>query len=340
MMFSALAYILYAYIALPILLYTITTKRVTLHPKLCPLIKCLPQLQACLHEASCKKWIHQIQECTNPNSEARQESANKFSHVQYPNDASYCTYLAFDMLTTDTALNFLECIGNSACLERATHSDRCATDKELSDALPFETVPPSVWQGQWRKLFTTGWDLWPCQWTVFSPPHSSEKLQPKDWMNWPKADNVWRMDLTWKNSAVNIKSLNQGGGGYSSVTFEMCNEMYPHETWNFSHLPPNHEVYNTSTPTATLKTRAVMWGTQAHENWYLLHYDSDTETMLIYYCAHTAAVDRFDSMAMVLQKERNEFTPLTEEYHEQYQQLAKKILGHVHGKLQRIPDCQ
>lgn len=345
MMLTFTFYLLSAYVALP-LLYAVL-KPIARKPQLCPLLQCLPQLISCLFEFECKQWIHQIQECMDPSSDARRISAERFAHVQHPHDAAYCTYQAFDNLTTDTAVTFLECIGKSGCLERATYSDQCADMQHLKNALPFKTVPFSIWQGKWRKLYSTGWDLWPCQWTVFSPPHHNEDtLQPEDWMmNWPKVDNVWRMDLTWRNSNYHHfhSDVIRSGDEEEGVTFRMCNEMYPNNTWNFSnHLPSNHF----KTPKATLKTRAVMWGTEAHENWYLLHYDEDTQIMLIYYCAYTEAVDRFDSIAMVLQKIEQSSTrgtsskKLTEEYREKYEQLVKSILGPMHGRLQRISDCK
>lgn len=123
------------------------------------------------------------------------------------------------------------------------------------------------------------------------------------------------------------------------MTFHMCNEMYPGETWDFSDLPPNNTT--TTKSDATLKTRAVMWGTEAHENWYLLDYDEERKIMLVYYCAYTEAVNRFDSMAMVLQKQPiQNSAQLSEEQHVKYAKKALQLLGPIHGQLQRIPECQ
>ena len=59
--------------------------------------------------------------------------------------------------------------------------------------------------------------------------------------------------------------------------------------------------------------------------------------MMIYYCAYTSAVNRFDSMTMVLQ--RDDSPPLTNEQCEYYEELAKHLLGEYHGNLQRIQPC-
>ena len=216
---------------------------------------------------------------------------------------------------------------------------------------------------------------------------------PEDWMTeWPTNQNVWRMDLYWQNSVTdqdhnNYKQQQQHQQNDQQekdepITFHMNNEMYLGETWDYSAGSDRGNGKRTSTTTrsstttkhpyppfvnATLKTRAVMWGTEAHENWYLLEYNPDWETMMVYYCAHTAAVDRFDSIAMVLKKKgptidsesgqnnlnvddddddprpctssAHQYGP-TEEQHEYYQQLAHELLGSEHGNLQRIePSC-
>ena len=142
---------------------------------------------------------------------------------------------------------------------------------------------------------------------------------------WPVMDDVWRMDLYWKNSPK------------GNVTFHMCNEMYLGETWDFQDATQNLSLPETQP--STLKTRAVMWGTEAHENWYLLDYNPTWQTMLIYYCAYTADVTRFDSITMVLQKEGTA-PPLTEEESRAMEELALRLLGEEHGRLQPIPPCE
>jgi hypothetical protein len=127
------------------------------------------------------------------------------------------------------------------------------------------------------------------------------------------------MDLFWKSPEA------------SDVTFHMSNEMYPLQTWEF-------EEQGQPFSPATLRTRAVMWGTEAHENWYLLHYDSDWQTMLIYYCAYTKAVERFDSNALVLQKVGTPSIP--DEQGQFYKTLAAEILGDLSGKLQPVAPCR
>jgi hypothetical protein len=144
------------------------------------------------------------------------------------------------------------------------------------------------------------------------------------------------MDLYWKNKAN------------SSLTFHMDNEMYLGETWEFG----TGGAKTTATAQASLKTRAVMWGTEAHENWYILDYHTEWNMMMIYFCAYTEAVNAFDSMAMVLMKQdpagEDEATggttssvsvTLTDEQTDYYERKAKELLGDVHGRLQRIQPC-
>jgi hypothetical protein len=145
------------------------------------------------------------------------------------------------------------------------------------------------------------------------------------------------MDLYWKHSAT------------ANLTFHMNNEMYLGETWDFT-TTTTASMSSAPPPSATLKTRAVMWGTEAHENWYLLDYHSEWNMMLVYYCAYTEAVNAFDSAAMVLVKQRSQehkntknvvvSVDLTTEQSEYYETKARKLLGDVHGRLQRIQSCE
>lgn len=320
------AYLLYIYIVLPVVLKSLTT----LYSKryeICPLVKCIVPLASCIREPSCRRWLEEVGECSDPDSSARRQAAQTYAHVQHPKDPAYCQYLSFDRVQNTASLAFLECLGQSGCLAPATNSDTCANLSNIS-VLPFSIIEPHNLQGTWKKLYTSGWDLWPCQWTEFWPPRQlaavseRELPSPDSWMTqWPNATNVWRMDLFWKTPEP------------SNMTFHMCNEMYPLYTWEFvGGAKPQ------PTTAATLRTRAVMWGTEAHENWYLLHYDSDWQTMLVYYCAYTKAVERFDSCAFVLQKVSA--PSITDEQSQFYKVLATQLLGNLHGNLQRVAPCQ
>lgn len=325
MALAPVLYFAYAYVALPTALFGLRTLHRTYWPPICPLVQCFPPLLKCLQVDECKAWLDDLKECNDDQSEARQLAASTFSHVQHPNDAAFCQYRSFDRLETPTALDFLECIGGSGCLQKSSYSDECVVRDDLP-TLSFETMQRFI-TGRWYKLYTTGWDLWPCQWTDFYAPGTpSDVMAPESWMTaWPEDPNVYRMDLYWKNTV----------GG--NVTFHMCNEMYPGQMWNYSDDEHNNEYENVG-PTATLKTRAVMWGTEAHENWHLIDYTQETDTIMVYYCAYTMEIQRFDSMTMVLQKDGAR--PLTEEQALAIETKAKALLGEKHGQLQRIAQCQ
>jgi VDE lipocalin domain len=317
------SYFLYAYVLLPLAMRG-TTKFLNskLWYQVCPVVRCVPSLMKCLQQDECKAWLEDIQQCEDEASSARQVSAETFAHVQHPHDAAFCRYQSFDRIETPTAIEFLECIGSSGCMEPSTYSDQCAVvDPAARKGLSFGPALSPMLAGRWKKLYTTGWDIWPCQWTDFHRSKSN-KVEPEAWMeSWPNTPNVWRMDLYWKNSPD------------ANFTFHMCNEMYPKETWDFAELD---EAMNPTMP-ATLKTRAVMWGTEAHENWYLIDANKKLKTMTVYYCAYTEAVSRFDSITMVLQKEGA--PELTDEQRRDIEAKALEVLGPVHGKLRRIPEC-
>ena len=108
----------------------------------------------------------------------------------------------------------------------------------------------------------------------------------------------------------------------------MTNELTPDAGWKFEGGP-------SSKPTG--KTRAVMWGTVSHENWYILDFDKEYGYILMNVCAYTPAVRSFDAITMVLVKEESEFTDKLIEYAEH---KAKELLGDKFGSLVRIKKCE
>ena len=375
-----LYYFLSAYVVVPSLLSIYHhPKSLPLYYQLCPLITCWKTLLECVQEVECKEFLNKLQECDMDNSELRNLASTKFDHVQHPNDPTYCRYIVFDTyMTTTTSLNFVECVGSSQCLQPSDFTDECfAFDNDNSstststsniNVIPFQSIEMNL-EGTWKKLFTTGWDQWPCQTTQFHSPeskrHRDDYPEPETWMTeWPTSENVWRMDLSWRNSID------------SNITFHMCNEMYPGQRWEFNDEEDGEgsgessssssaaAAATTGTTTTTLRTKAMMWGTEAHENWYVLDYDSEKEVLLMYYCAYTGDINRFDSAAVVWQKEyyvseendggggeygdeddgqRQQQQPpsqLTEEQLTEIQEKALSILGSKFGTLQRIEECQ
>jgi len=318
-MLSAASYAFYAYVVIPLAISLYNNRF-----KICPLLKCIQPLVACAREPECRAALDCMAECDDEHSTRRQQSAQKFHHVQFPQDPSLCRYLCFDLIATPTAEDFLECVGQSGCMEPTKYSDQCAPISS-SSVLPFDTVR-DIFAGQWTKLYSTGWDTWPCQTTEFHAP-LSQSPKPKPWMTaWPVQDNVWRMDLNWTNTATT-----------HYYTFRMSNEIHPGQQWDF----PSQPALNTTN--ATLKTRAITWGTEAHENWYLLHYDPEMRTMIIHYCAYTIDIKGFDAMTMVLRKvvlgKGQDDDPFTDEMAKLTEDRAMRLLGEKFGNLVRIGEC-
>ena len=283
---------------------------------ICPLLVCYRELFACIQEPQCLVVTECIKGCDDAHGDLRREAQKKFAHVQHPDGPNLCKYGCFDIITEDTAERFIECVGGSGCLdiEPPLYSDTCAAIPQ-DKVVPFSSIPPDIFEGRWRKVLTNSWDIWPCQSTEFFPPRS-DKVLPLTWMEeWPKSDVVWRMDLNWTTSA-------------SNRIFTMTNELTPDEGWDFEGGP-------TSKPSG--KTRAVMWGTEAHENWYVLDFDKEHGYILMNVCAYTPAVRSFDAITMVLVKEEAE---LTEELIGHVQNKAKGLLGDKFGSLVRMRKCE
>ena len=283
---------------------------------ICPLLVCYRELFACIQEPQCLVVTECIKGCDDAHGDLRREARKKFFHVQHPDDPNLCKYGCFDLITEDTAERFIECVGGSGCLdiEPPLYSDTCA-DIPQDKVMQFSSIPPDIFEGRWKKIFTNSWDIWPCQSTEFFAPHS-DQVPPLAWMEeWPSSNTVWRMDLNWTSSA-------------SDRIFTMTNELTPDAGWTFDGGP-------SSKPTG--KTRAVMWGTEAHENWYVLDFDKEHGHILMHVCAYTPAVRSFDAITMVLVKEGAE---LTEELIEHVDQKAKELLGDKFGSLVRIRECE
>ena len=253
-----------------------------------------------------------LAECDNASSTARRDAEAKYKHLQFPQDKALCGYECLGLMTTDVADDLVECIGTRGCMAPAEFSDECA-DISQDLVLPFSNI--RALEGRWNKIFTNGWDIWPCQLTVFYAPGAAEP-EPKAWMSsWPKDPKVWRMDLTWSFRRE------------TSRMFTMSNEIYPNERWSYGGA-------NTATD-PTLKTLARMWGTTAHENWYVLY--ADENMLLVHVCAYTLQVQSFDALTIVLLREN---TTLTDDMMNKIQQIARDILGDKFGKLLPIHhDC-
>jgi hypothetical protein len=109
--------------------------------------------------------------------------------------------------------------------------------------------------------------------------------------------------------------------------FTMSNEIYPNERWSYGGA--------STAADSTLKTLARMWGTTAHENWYVLY--ADENMLLVHVCAYTLQVQSFDALTVVLLSEN---TTLTDDMTNKIQQIASDTLGDKFGKLLPIHhDC-
>jgi hypothetical protein len=79
-----------------------------------------------------------------------------------------------------------------------------------------------------------------------------------------------------------------------------------------------------------------MWGTTAHENWYVLYADNDL--LLIHVCAYTIEVQSFDAITLIFVKEENGRF-VTEAMENKIQKMAHEILGDKFGTVLRVRDC-
>lgn len=321
MVISFATYLFYAYAVIPLSysgLLFLYAKRY----QICPLVQCIGPLVTCVREPACRFVLDCLTDCDDgaSTSDRRQQALRQFAHVPFPEDPALCRYQCFDQITTVTAARFIDCVGGSGCLEPAPpeYALPPMAQHSISKPLPFDTIQ-HVLAGSWKKLYTTGWDIWPCQSSEFHPPQSLQPV-PLAWMvDWPTQSNVWRMDLRWWVR--------------QNYTFHMTNNMYPGQQWDDFPLrqPVGAE--------ATLKTRAIMWGTEAHENWYLLDYNETMQTILVYYVAYTMAVEKIDSITMVLRREDASLGPFTDEMAKTIEQKAVMLLGDEFGRLYRIEPC-
>lgn len=71
-----------------------------------------------------------------------------------------------------------------------------------------------------------------------------------------------------------------------------------------------------------------MWGTTAHENWYLVYYDGDV--MILHVCAFTVEVQSFDALTVVFVRDGY---ALTTEKAKEIWETARRILGNKFGSL-------
>lgn len=294
---------------------------------LCTLTFCLTPILACARNADCKVFLDCLDACKDENSAERKTSRDYFFHTQHPAEMNLCNFLCFDKATHPLAEAVIECTGrNKVCLEQARVSDQCAMIQP-EHVLDFQQVAPNF-EGSWKKLYSSSWDLWPCQKSYFyGPQRDMPKARP--WMTkWPQNASVWRMDFSWTVEAFASHDKVDVAEPY---TFEMSSELYPGETWD-------HNNTGNGVP-ATLKTRAVMWGLETDENWYFLDYDADAQVLLISVCALTPAVSSYDQILLVFQKEGSNVV-FTGEMAEALKRKAGDLVGFQFANLRRIEECR
>ena len=360
-----LVYVVSAYVVFPLGAYFWGNRQnnplVDLYYRVCPIVKCIGPLIDCVKEEdTCKEAVLDcLVECeqdlpnddddsnknnnrNNPvKSSRRRQDVFEFhrdhTFVQHPDDPNFCQYSCFHQITTQTAEKVLECMGASKCLAPtlSRYSDTCwiphnyyPTTSSIK-VLPFDERLATSLPGSWNKLFSSGWDVWPCQATYFTHSVNNENGDN---------DDTWNMHLYWNNT-------------HNTYTFHMYNQMFPNQQWDFESKSTIASTSPTTTkttfPSATLKTRAYMWGTEAHENWYIVDFDVDYQTLIVYYCAYTADIDRYDSITMILRKEQETHNgddsrmkaSMTKEMENVLQDRAKKLLGDTYGSVVRIKDC-
>jgi hypothetical protein len=135
------------------------------------------------------------------------------------------------------------------------------------------------------------------------------------------------MDFNWTVLPTHIPEERR-----RPYTFAMSNEMYPGLAWDY--------YKTTSKAKPTLKTIAPMWGTEAHENWYLLHYDPKGQWFLVHVCAYTAEVETYDAITLIFRKNgQHQRAELEEELAAEMEQIALEKLGKKFGTLLRIKEC-
>uniref|UniRef100_A0A7S4K930 VDE lipocalin domain-containing protein n=1 Tax=Odontella aurita TaxID=265563 RepID=A0A7S4K930_9STRA len=307
--------------------------------KFCPFGLCLGAVVRCTMESRCRTMLECFSECEYPFSEGRNASRAKYYYVQHPDSPALCQYGCMELASTPAAQELLECVGGSGCMEASEYSDECAPLLGVSPddggrrVLPFSAVPDEVWEGRWIKLFTNSWDVWPCQSTEFFPPGGGRRRDdsppPREWMtSWPRSPGVWRMDLNWTTTVARAeKGDEQQEESTRTTTFSMSSEMYPEARWRYA---------GGTEADPTLKTIACMWGTEAHENWYLLHYDRKYSWILLHVCAYTSALQSFDALSMVFVKEGG---TMNEDIEASIQAKALQLLGEKFGTLQRVSPC-
>lgn len=291
---------------------------------------CVRPVLACAQNPSCKRFLDCLYNCRIDRSQERRTSAQKYFHTQHPTEKSLCNYHCFEKATSPLAESVLECTGrNTLCLEPAHASDQCASIQG-KQVLDFETIAP-IFEGSWNKLYTSSWDLWPCQTSYFHAPLRSSHA-PLPWMTeWPQSERVWRMDFNWTVEATDDCIREEEQEQSTHYTFRTSSEMHVGDTWD-------HTQTLGAQPSATLKARTVMWGLEVRENWFMLYYDQSSRLLLVSICVYTPAVASYDQVTMVLQKEDS--PSLTDDVAAAMESKAVELLGSKFGRMRRIDECR
>ncbi|MGL1891802.1 MAG: hypothetical protein OCD02_09255 [Spirochaetaceae bacterium] len=129
------------------------------------IIKCGPELFACLRDPESREGLQELTKCGDKNSKRVQNQIKELQHMEVPEDSDICSARILDEYPTKQLASF----SRSAVIKCANmyKDDDVTPQKPISFNNPPLKMNLNEHSGKWWRTHTDSWDNWDCSFMNF-----------------------------------------------------------------------------------------------------------------------------------------------------------------------------
>ena len=132
----------------------------------CMLIKCGPELIACLGDEESRKGLQALMKCGDPNSERIQKQGKELQHLEIPGDANIASARILDEYPASQLAAF-----SRSVVQKCSHINKANT-LNPQECISFKNEPLAMdiseHKGKWWRTHTNSWDNWDGSYMTFA----------------------------------------------------------------------------------------------------------------------------------------------------------------------------
>jgi|GEM_PF-2106146 len=132
----------------------------------CMIIKCGPELIACLRDKESRKGLQALMECGNPNSERIQKQEKELKYLEIPGDANIASARILDEYPASQLASF-----SRSVVQKCSHINQ-KNVLNPQECISFKGEPMTMdifeHKGKWWRTHTNSWDNWDGSYMTFA----------------------------------------------------------------------------------------------------------------------------------------------------------------------------